>query len=234
MGDEKPLPVTRGLFVRLTTNRFLEQGSPAGSEGLTLYRNDDGRWRVSSPGGYVDVDESEFQVVGAAVQSRGFVLPSLYGGWLAIHPLGARFLRALEETQAPAEERWGRRPEGGDFFGRLELATADRAIGFPVLWDRERQLKLVYFVGEPDHMTHTFPRELKLDWPDQELEIEGVVTLDPDRGFHSKAAELDVTLRRPNRDRVSTRLVVPASDCKRFSEWLVDLFPAVSADDLDY
>ena len=127
----------------------------------------------------------------------------------------------------------GRNPEGGDFLGRLEFAAADGAIGFPVLWDRERQLKLVYFLGHPAHMTHTFPQELKLNWPDPELEIEGVVTVDHDRLF-GKAAELDVTMCNRNRHSVSARLVVPATACKQASEWLVDLFPAVTSDDLDF
>ena len=234
MLDENLSPVGRGVFVRLTTNRFSDQGVPVGTEGLTLYRADDGRWRVSFAAAYVDLDESEFQVIGALLPERGIVLPSLNGGWLAIQPLSElAFLRSLERTRAPAEELWGRHPESSDFLGRLEFAVANGAIAFPVLWDRERQLKLVYFLGSPDHVTHTFPQELKLNWPDPELEIEGVVTVDHDRLF-GKAAELDVTMRNRNSHSVSARLVVPASACKQASEGLADLFPAVSSDDLDY
>jgi hypothetical protein len=234
MPDESFLPVRRGMFVRLTTNRFSDQGMPAGSEGVTLYRDDGDRWHVSFRDGYVDLGESEFEVIGTLLQSRGVVLPSLNGGWLSIQPLSELvFLRSLERTHAPVEELWGRYPDSSDFLGRLAFAAAEGAVGFPVLWDRARQLKLVNFLGTPDHMTHTFPQVLKLNWPDPALEIGGVVTVDRDRTL-GKAAELDVTMRNRKGHTVSARLLVPATACKQASESLVDLFPSVSSDDLDY
>lgn len=83
MHDENLSPVRRGMFVRLATNRFSDRGVPSGSKGLTLYRDDDGRWRVSFRAAYVDLDESEFRVIGALLPERRVVLPSLNGGWPA-------------------------------------------------------------------------------------------------------------------------------------------------------
>jgi hypothetical protein len=63
-----------------------------------------------------------------------------------------------------------------------------------------------------------------------------VVSLDQDKGFAKKSAELDITLRNPGGDRrtVSDRLIVPADTFDQVSRRLIDLFPAVSADDLDW
>lgn len=208
-----------------------------GAEGLTLYRSDDRRWRLNCSGGYVDADESDFEVIAPALEPRAFVLPSLNGGWLALHPLHHCSLKNIDHTGVSAEERWGRIPEPDDFFGRLELAVANNVVGFPVLWDRDRQLKLIYFLEQPDRATSTFPQRFSLEWPDPELLINGVVTIDPGRfTYGDKVADLDVTLRNPIGDRAkaSGHLVVPADICMRASKWLVDLFPAVTADDLDF
>jgi hypothetical protein len=85
----------------------------------------------------------------------------------------------------------------GDFAGTLTLRTTDDSYGFPVIWSREEQLKLVYFFELPDRMTYTFPQQLRLRMPDGHLEIEGEVTIDSSRRRARKAAELKITLRSP-------------------------------------
>jgi hypothetical protein len=229
--------VTRGLFVRLTTDRYASQGVPRGAKGLTIYKTDAGLWTLDCGDRQIEADESDFEVTGSALEPRGVVLPSLNGGWLAIHPARASYLRILEEMGNPARELWGREPAEGDFFGHLQLATPDAVVGFPILWDRDRQLKLVHFLGFPDSVTWRFPQESRLDWPGRELEANAVATVDAARGAYSaKSAELDVVVRNPIGDRreVSGRLIVPAYTCKTASDWLVDLFPAVTGDDLDF
>jgi hypothetical protein len=171
-------------------------------------------------------------------------LPSLDGGWLSVEPFQdwrrspVGRVKTLKGMMGMSEvERWGRQPAEADFFGILRLRTPDDdGAGFPDLWDRDRQLKLMYFIGFSHHVTGGFPKELHLDWPDPELEIDGLVTVDPHVGFRKKHAQLEVTLRKPIGDRrtVTGRLVVPAWTCELVSKWLADLFPSVSADDLDW
>jgi hypothetical protein len=203
-----------------------------------MYRHNDGGtvWRISAGGQYVDAQETEFEMVRRWLRPRGVVVPSLNGGWLTISPFaGAR--EAMARLRRSALERWGRQPTPADFLGFIGLVVPGTAVGFPVLWDRERQLKLMYFLGGPDSTTGGFPYTHQLDWPDPELQIDGVVTIDAERGLWSeKAAALDVTLRNPIGDHrhVSARLLVPAYTCQEASEALVDMFPSVSTDDLDF
>jgi hypothetical protein len=223
------------MFVRVRSDAFVPEKVQPGTTGLTLFQADDGRWRLSCGGEYIDAEESDFEVIGSALGRRGVVVPSLNGGWLEVRPED----RWIPESHVMRDmvTVWGREPGDGDFLGWLRLVLAGDVIGFPVLWDRERQLKLVYFLGSPDYMTWTFPREYKLDWPDPELQIEGLVTIDANRGsWAKKAAEVTVTFRNPGGDRrqVCADLIVPAYACKTASESLVDLFPAVTTDDLDW
>ena len=119
----------------------------------------------------------------------------------------------------------------------MTLVAPDDVTGFPVLWDRARQLQLMSFLDLADRMTFTFPQQYELDWPDSELQIAGVVTADRSRNSWARqAAEVRVTLRNPIGDRrtVSAELIIPAYACKTASEALVDLFPALTTDDMDW
>lgn len=233
-------PLTRGVFVRVTTDRLVSEGVARGVGAFTLsrHRNDRARWIVRCDGGYFDLHESELEFVAAGLPPRGCVLPSLNGGWFAVEPFGDRARSSKEISGVPVLQLWGRLPSPEDFLGDISLVLPDGdATGFPVLWDRERQLKLVHFLDEPHRMTRVFPRRTRLGWPGDELQIDAEVTIDSDRGRHARtSAELDITTRNPMGDRreVSAHLIVPAQACKTASRALVDLFPSVSADDLDF
>lgn len=233
--DDPAIPLTRFARVRFTTDRLEAQGVVVGTEGMAVYQTDAGVWKVSVGGGsddHVDARESDFEVVLGGTAPRGVVIPSVNGGWLTIRPVHSR----------PGElpELWDVVPrtyEPGDFVGFLTLSTGDSSYGFPVIWSREEQLKLVYFFEAPDRATHTFPQQLRLRMPDGHLEIEGEVTIDPSRGrYAEKAAELKITLRSPIQRRqpeFTGFLVVEAGIGKTASRWLVDLFPSLTPDDLD-
>jgi hypothetical protein len=227
------LPLTRRALVRFTTDRLREQGVVAGTEGVTSYRIGEGIWKVrvfGVSGDYVDARASDFEVVRGGTRPRGVVIRSLNGGWLTIAPVHSR------SGQLPAI--WDVVPrtfQPGDFAGMLTLSTTDDSYGFPVIWSREEQLKLVYCFELPDRMTHTFPQQLRLRMPDGQLEIEGEVTIDASRHAR-KAAELKITLRSPThrtRPEFSGVLVVDAGTASIASDWLVDLFPSVTPDDID-
>jgi hypothetical protein len=107
-----------------------------------------------------------------------------------------------------------------------------------VRWGREEQLSLVYFFDTIDRVTGGFPAAVQRRLPHGELEIDAQVTIDPERGsWARKAAEMTVTLRKQPGQReplaFTTTMVTPASDCEAASLALVDLFPSVTADDLD-
>ncbi|HEY7003677.1 MAG TPA: hypothetical protein VH281_05295 [Gaiellaceae bacterium] len=219
----------------MTTDRFSADDVPPGSIGYTLVSTAERLWRLSCEGNYVDAYENEFDVVGSALPPRGVVVPSLTGGWLDVHPYHQ--LAVTSPAFATAISRFGRQPGKEDFFGHLQLVTPGDGTGFPVLWDRERQLKLVYFLDIADRITGGFPEEYRLDWPDSDLKIDGLVTVDESRGsWARKAAEVTVTLRNPFGDErtVSADFIVPAYTCDRASRGLVDLFPAVTTDDMDW
>jgi hypothetical protein len=226
--------VMRGMIVRITTDRFAANGVAQGAEAGTVYQADDGLWRLSCKGRYIDADEADFEVIGSALGRRGVVLPSLNGGWLAFTPFDHRVLGSSYIMEAA--EAWGREPERDDFLGQFVMTLPGDSIGYPVLWDRTRQLKLVYFFETPTRMTSSFPKEYTLDWPDPYLQIDGMVTFDASRSPWRKAAEVTVTVSSPERDRrdVSANLVFPAETCAIASRWLVDLFPGVTTDDLDW
>ena len=236
MASEEPIPLTRGVFVRFTTDRLRDEGVPEGAEGVTMFRHSDGEtiWRISAEGQYVDADEADFDVVRPWLQARGVIVPSLNGGWFGIDPSS----HSAAELQGKSPlELWGHDRTSADFVGRIHLVAPGDATGCPVLWDRERQLKPMYFIGSPDHVTGGFPWRLDLNWPDPELQIDGIVTIDPERRYLSrKAAPLHVTVQSPIGDQrsVSADLLVPAYACIAASHALVDLFPSVSADDLDF
>lgn len=124
----------------------------------------------------------------------------------------------------------------GDFLGRVSVRAGENATGFPVIWDREHQLALMYFFNIFDRITGGFPDHTKLKWDDTSIEMEGVVTLDPRRGPDRTTVELRVTTHNPGGDlrECCTRLFVPTSTCDQFSRWLADLFPSVTADDRDW
>jgi hypothetical protein len=225
--------VTRGAIVRLTTDRLASEGAPAGSRGLTLgrHREHDDVWVVQAGRSYANLAETEFEVVDSALMPRGVTLPSLNGGWLTISPLvpdsdpGEWLLETLSRELKP-----------GDFLGQVSVYAGGNATGFPVIWDREHQLALMYFFNIFDRITGRFPYRTKLKWDDTSLEIEGVVTFDLKRGFDRRSVELIVTTRNPGGDlrECCTRLIVPTGTCDQFSRWLTDLFPSVTEDDRDW
>jgi hypothetical protein len=194
--------------VRFTTDRLREQGVVAGAEGVTSYRIGEGIWKVrvfGVSGDYVDARASDFEVIRGGTRPRGVVIPSINGGWLTITPVHSR------PGQLPAIWDVPRTFQPGDFAGMLTLSTTDDSYGFPVIWSREEQLKLVYFFELPDR-------------------------IDSNRRRARKAAELKITLRSPTHRTLpefSGVLVVDAVTASIASDWLVDLFPSVTPDDID-
>ena len=207
-----------------------------GTEGMVYFQTDTGGWTVRYGDGsaYVEARESDFEVVLAGAAPRGVVIPSLNGGWLTITPAHTR-PGELPERFEVADRTYQR----GDFAGFLTLHTHETGYGFPVIWSREEQLKLVHFFETPDRMTFRFPQELRLRLPDGRLEIEGQVTIDPSLGRYArKAAKLTITLRsplarQPSQPEYTGYLVIEAGAAKTASRWLVDLFPSVTSNDLD-
>ncbi len=53
-----------------------------------------------------------------------------------------------------AEPRSPHSVETGDFLGHMYLRLPSDGVGFPVLWDREQQLKLMY---SPLHLSRRHP-----------------------------------------------------------------------------
>lgn len=170
------------------------------------------------------------------IRPRGVVIPSLAGGWLEFVP---SFRSANPGELRPSRIFGGlaSRYEPGHFVGFVIATDGRESYGFPVIWGRETQLQLVYFFELPNRMTHVFPQDLHLHLAEGEVEIEGAVTIDSERGpFARQAAELQITLRSPvarEPQQFALRMVIPATVCARASESLADLFPAVTAADLD-
>lgn len=237
MEHNELIPLTRGARVRFTTDRLSERGVQRGSEGLIIYRDDTGLWRVSTGEGYVDAVETDFEVILGAPPPRGVMIPSLRGGWLTIDPAHG----IIRDGKLRVPSRWDAAAHEytpGDFVGSLSITVPLGSYGLPIVWSRETQLDLVYFFDTPDRMTYVFPQGLHVRTPDGELEIDGSVTIDRERGsYATKAAELQITLRSPLKRRpkeFTAFMLVPAYTCATASRWLVDLFPSVNADDLDY
>jgi hypothetical protein len=198
---------------------------------LGRHREHDDLWVVRAGGSYADLAETEFEVIGSALNPRGVTLPSLNGGWLTISP--------ADPEGEPGEwllKTLGRQPHPGDFLGRVHVRAGENATGFPVIWDRTHQLALMYFFDILDRITGGFPDHTKLAWDDPSLEIEAVVTFDGNRGPNRTLAELIVTTHNPGGDlrECCTRLIVPTGTCDEFSRWLTDLFPSVTEDDRDW
>ena len=163
------------------------------------------------------------------------VVPSLAGGWLEL----TRFNQDPDEIKTfatiDAAEFFGRYPEEGDFCGGVTLHLPDDAVGWPVLWDRETQLRCVYFFDTPDRVTGGFPFAHSFVSPDGVLAIDSVVDRPPGwRAGASSVATLTVRVERARqRGSLSGELVLPTGTCKSVMWALVDLFPSATQDDID-
>jgi hypothetical protein len=70
------IPLTRGAWVRFTTDRLSDQGVEIGSGGMAVARAKEARfWKVSTGGEYVDAFESDFVVIRDALEPRGVLSP---------------------------------------------------------------------------------------------------------------------------------------------------------------